>query len=192
MTYAHSGQSAIALSERSKLENFICEMMSSPLMSTAVRELIVAEECGFRHSGKRFGPDAYTTSDEPIEIKTESTYSYANGRLKKLSGDGMFPLLTEVNISSQTDKHVVAGFHRGILVYAIEFPFHGDFSCSMEKILKHKSQLTVVKFNNSHWRNLPDLNLVYYSDNCDILKVNHISDVLTSELLAVINRLSYK
>ncbi len=192
MTYSHFGKLGISSLGQVQLVDFVHETLSNPQIATAWREQIVAETCGFIHSGKRFGPDAYTTGGEPVEIKTESTYNYAKGALKKLSGNGVFSSLTLDTITSQTDKHVIAGFHCGILVYVIEFPFHGEFGRSMERILETKSKLTVVKFNNTDWRDLPDLKLIYYSDDCDVLKVDHISDIMTSELLAVIYRLSYK
>jgi hypothetical protein len=176
--------------ETKNLINHLDQLTRNPLVAVPVREVIVAEECGFRHSGKRRGPDAFTYDGEPVEIKTESTSRRKHG-FKKLGGDGTFGAVSLTNIDNQTDRHLVAGFHDEKLVYIIQFRFYPEFSRLMAEKLNTNGKKTILKFNNVHLRDLQNLELSYYSDDCKLLGINDISEIITSDLLSLITTLQY-
>jgi hypothetical protein len=188
--YSKMGRSALVTSPTTELVDLVEMFFQHPSVQPFCREAIVAYKCGLLYPASKHGPDAFFADGTPVEIKTES---YMSDKPPKLSGRGVFGTISSLqHLESMTNHTMLAGFYNNRLVYIVGFEsWLPGFRNRMAKRLCDCSVNTVLKFNNKDLACVP-LTLWYYDNDHASLQINDMSEIMTDNLIAVLNRLSHE
>lgn len=152
----------------------IIDRYANDVNSSALREDFTLIKTGYSPSHKKLGYNGKTPNGRPCDVKPINVRS---GSGNKLNGGGNFTDFTYERLERYLKDNVlmlVSGFVDGCIVYILEFSFsylEKEIRRQLDKFFQKSRRageyLRSASFSFKHYKDSPDLRLVYKTPNLD-------------------------